>query len=332
MASLINFITTPAILPWFILCAVVLFERFWHLPIRLDPLAFIRLLGLRMAQRVCPDANSTSTAQSKIVQSRISGSLAPFMIVAPCLIILGIFREFVYYPQLFDAIILYVCIQFSSNIQQFKNIRRALLAGKKKLAKDLLSPLVLRDTSMLSEIGVSKAAIESLLLRFHYQALVCYFLFIIFGPFTMLTYRLCFELHLVWNPKIDAYREFGKPMEKLVMIFQWLPIRLNALLSVILSRGFKVIAYLKTQKLMKRINEAHGAILLRANHFSLDVNLSGAIFYNNKKIRRPKYIGRGEPSVAFMPNTMALINRVLFVNLLLLLLTCLIIGTVFTAI
>ena len=145
MDSLISFITTPAILPWFILCAVVLFERFWHLPTRVDPLAFVRLLGLRMAQRVCPDVTSTTRSQTTTTQFRISGSLAPFMLIAPNLIILVIFREFVYYPALFDAIILYVCIQFSSNIQQFKNIRRALLAGKKKLAKDLLSPLVLRD-------------------------------------------------------------------------------------------------------------------------------------------------------------------------------------------
>jgi len=121
-------------------------------------------------------------------------------------------------------------------------------------------------------------------------------------------------------------------MEKLVMIFQWLPIRLNALLSIILSRGFKVVSYLKTQKIAKRVNEAHGAILLRANHFSLDVNLSGAVFYNNKKVRRTKYIGRGEPSAAFMPNTLALINRVLVVNLLLLLLTCLIINAIFMVI
>jgi len=332
MDSLISFITTPAILPWFILCAVVLFERFWHLPTRVDPLAFVRLLGLRMAQRVCPDKNLTSTSQPKIMQSRISGSLAPFMIIAPNLIILVIFREFVYYPELFDAIILYMCIQFSSNIHQFQHIRRALLAGKKKLAKDLLSPMVLRETAMLSEVGVSKAAVESLLLRFHYQALVCYFLFIVFGPFTVLTYRLCYELHLVWNPKIDDYHEFGKPMEKLVMIFQWLPIRLNALLSVILSRGFKAIVYLRTQKLTKRATEPHGAILLRASHFALDVNLSGAVFYNDRKVRRTKYIGRGEPSAAFMPNTIALINRVLVVNLLLLLLTCLIINTIYSTI
>jgi adenosylcobinamide-phosphate synthase len=332
MQSLIDFITTPTILPWFILCAVVVFERFWHLPTRIDPLTLVRLLGLRMAQRVCPDTNSAAISHPNKAQSWISGSLAAFMLIAPNLIILVIFREFVYYPELFDAIILYLCIQFSSSIQGFQHIRRALLAGKKKLAKDLLSPMVLRETSMLSDVGVSKAAIETLLLRFHYQALVCYFLFIVFGPFTVLTYRLCYELHLVWNPKIDAYREFGRPMAKIVMIFQWLPIRLNALLSVVLSRGFKVITYLRTQKLTTRTNEPHGAILLRAHHYALDVNLSGAVFYNGKKVRRTKYVGRGEPSAAFMANAIALINRVLIVNLLLLLLTCLIINLLFTAI
>jgi adenosylcobinamide-phosphate synthase len=332
MDSLISFITTSAISPWFILCAVVVFERFWYLPTRINPLAFVRLLGTRMADRVCPNDSLAAKSLPKKTQFWISGSLAAFMIIMPNLLILVIFREFVYYPELFDAIILYLCIQFSSHIQRFQHIRQALLTGKKKLAKDLLAPMVLRETAMLSDVGVSKAAIETLLLRFHYQALVCSFLFIVFGPFTLLTYRLCYELHLVWNTKIDTYREFGKPVAKLVMFFQWLPIRLNSLLCIILNRGFTLFSYLKTQRLTSHWNESHGAILLRANHFALDVNLSGAVFYKGTKVRRAKYIGRGEPTAQFMPNVVAIINRVLAVNLLLLLLTCLIINTLFTSI
>ena len=332
MDSLISFITTPAISPWFILCAVVVFERFWHLPTRADPLTFVRLLGSRMADRVCPTDSLSEKSQYKKAQFWISGSLAAFMIITPNLLILVIFREFVYYPELFDAIILYLCIQFSSHIQRFQHIRRALLAGKKKLAKDLLAPMVLRETAMLSDIGVSKAAIESLLLRLHYQTLVCIFLFIVFGPFTLLIYRLCYELHLVWNTKIHTYREFGKPMAKLVMFFQWLPIRLNSLLSILQNRGLKIFSYLKTQRLTTHWNESHGAILLRANHFALDVNLSGAVFYNDTKVRRTKYIGRGEPTAQFMPNVVAIINRVIAINLLLLLLSCLIMNTIFNSI
>ena len=252
------------------------------------------------------------------------------MIIVPNLIILAIFREFVYYPALFDGILLYFCIQFSSNIQRFQHIRRSLVSGKKQLARDLLSPMVLRQTNVLSDVGISKAAIESIFLRFHYQALACYFLFIVFGPFTALCYRLCYELHLAWNTKQREFREFGKPVEKIVIICQWLPIRLNALLSVILSRGFKVFAYLRDEKLTKRWNEAHGGILLRAKHFALNVNLSGAVYYGETKVRRPKYIGRGEPTAQFMPNALATINRVLVLNLLLLLLTCLIINFMIT--
>lgn len=331
MDSLISFITTLAISPWFILCSVVVFERFWYLPTRTDPLAFVRFLASRMADKVCPTDSLSAESQPRKTQFWISGLLAAFMIITPNLLILVIFREFVYYPELFDAIILYVCIQFSSHIQRFQHIRRALLEGKKKLARDLLTPMVLRETAMLSDVGVSKAAIETLLLRFHYQALVCFFLFIVFGPFTLLTYRLCYELHLVWNTKIDTYSEFGKPIAKLVMFFQWLPIRLNSLLSIILNQGFKISSYLKTQRLMTHWNESHGAILLRANHFALDVNLSGAVFYKNTKVRRTKYIGRGEPTAQFMPNVVAIINRLLAVNLLLLLLTYLIINILFNS-
>ncbi len=322
MDKVISFISNPAFLPWFILCGVVVFERFWQLPARLDPLAFIRFLALRMAQRVCPAA-STSTSKTQLW---ISGSLASFMLVMPLILILAIFREFVHYPELFDACILYLSIQFSSHIQRFQQIRRALAAGKKKLSKELLAPMVLRETSMLSDIGISKAAIEALVLRFHYQSLVCLFLFIVIGPITALTYRLCFELHLVWNTKVPAYREFGKPAAKLCSMFQWIPVRLNALLSIFLSKGFMIFAYLKVNRLAKRWFETNGAILLRAHHFAFNINLSGAVYYQESKVRRIKFIGKEEPTVQFMPNAIALINRVLIVNLLLLLLTCLIIN------
>lgn len=330
MDSLISFVTSPAILPWFILCAVVIFERFWFLPTRLDPMTFVRLLALRMAERVCPKPFvKTKSASQETPKSQfwISGALAAFMIIVPNLIILLIFREFVYYPELFDAVILYLCIQFSSNIQRFQHIRRALIAGKKKLARNLLAPMVLRETAILSDVGVSKAAIESVILRFHYQALICFFLFIVFGPITTLAYRLCYELHIVWNTKIETYSEFGKPMAKLVMLFQWLPIRLNALLTVVISRGLKIFAYVRRYRLATSWNEGHGAIILRASHFALDTNLSGAVFYSKIKVRRTKYIGQGEPTALFMPNALAVINRLLFVNLLLLLLTCLIINS-----
>lgn len=332
MDSVISIITSPHIQPWFILCAVVLFERFWPLPIRLDPMAFVRLLGQRMADRVCPKTEPASSGQQhKIPKTQywVSGSLAAFMIVVPNIIILIIFREFVYYPELFDACLLYLCIQFSAHIQRFQLIRRTLSSGKKNLSKELLAPMVLRETTMLSDIGVSKAAIESLFLRFHYQALVCFFLFIVVGPFAALSYRLCYELHLVWNTKLSEFQEFGKPMAKICQFFQWFPIRLNAFLSVFLSRGFGVFSYLRKGKLSNKWNEAHGAILLRAHHFALDVNLSGAVYYQKQKVRRQKYIGKGEPNSTFMPNALALLNRVLIVNLLLLLLTCLIINSLF---
>lgn len=323
MDKVISFISSPVFLPWFILFGVVIFERFWPLPSRFDPLVFIRFLAQRMAQRVCPSKNA-STHKS---QFWISGSLAAFMIIVPFILILAIFREFVFYPELFDACILYFSIQFSSHIHRFQQIKRALAADKKTLSKELLAPMVLRETNILSSIGISKAAVESLILRFHYQALVCMFLFILIGPIATLSYRLCYELHLVWNTKIPAYREFGKPVAKLCYLFQWLPVRLNALLSVFLSKGFTVFTYLNELRIDKNLFKSHGALLLRAHQFAFDINLSGPVYYQKLKVQRTKFISKGEPAVQFMPNALALINRVLIVNLLLLLLTCLITNT-----
>jgi adenosylcobinamide-phosphate synthase len=54
--------------------------------------------------------------------------------------------------------------------------------------------------------------------------------------------------------------------------------------------------------------------------------MSGAVYYQQTKVRRTKFLGNGEPTFQFMPNIIALVNRVLIVNLLLLLLTSLILN------
>jgi adenosylcobinamide-phosphate synthase len=327
MDILLNIITHPALEPWLILCAVVCFERIWPLPTRVDPMSFVRFLGERMASRVKPKTSAPNS------QHAISGTLAAFMIIAPNLVILIIFREFVYYPALFDACILYICLQFSSHLQRSQQIRKAQILEKKSLSKSLLAPMVLRETDMLSEVGVTKATVEGLLLRFHYQSIVTWFWFILLGPFTALTYRVCYELHHSWNTKLPQYEYFGKAVATFVFILQWLPIRLSAFISIFIARGVRIVTYIRQHRIARSISETQGAIVLRACHYALDINLSGPLFYRNtkhsdaNKYRRTKYIGKGEPREIVISNTIALINRISVVFLLLLLLFCLALHT-----
>ncbi len=323
----LSIISHPALQPWLILCAVLCFERIWPLATRVDPMSFVRFLGERMAVKVQPKQGAPKN------QHVISGALAAFMIIAPNLAILIIFREFVYYPALFDACILYVCLQFSTYIKRSQQIKKALKLKKKSLSKSLLKPMVLRETEMLSEVGVTKATIESLLLRFHYQAIVVWFWFILLGPFTALTYRVCYELHHSWSTKLPQYEYFGKPVAKFVFVLQWVPIRLSAFLAVFIAKGVGVVTYIRKYRIARSISETQGAIVLRACHFALNTNLSGPLFYRDKskaeanKYRRNKYIGDGEPRPIAVSSSLALINRITVVFLLLLLLFCLALHT-----
>lgn len=323
MDVFLSTITHPALQSWLILCGVVCAERIWPLPTRVDPMSFVRFLGERMAAKVKPKPNAPKN------QHLISGALAAFMIIAPNLAILIIFREFVYYPTLFDACILYICLQFSTNIHRSQQIRKAQVLEKKSLSKSLLAPMVLRETEMLSEIGVTKATVESLLLRFHYQSIVTWFWFILLGPFTALTYRVCYELHQSWNTKLPQYTYFGKAVAKFVFVLQWVPIRLSAFIAVFIAKGIGISTYLRNHRIARSIAETQGAIVLRACHFALGINLSGPLFYRSSKLneaskyRRTKYIGKGEPRAIVIANAIALINRITIVFLLLLLLFCL---------
>jgi adenosylcobinamide-phosphate synthase len=317
---------SPAIQPWLVMLCVLILERIIQFPTRVDPMAFVSFLGERMAHKVLPKGKVPSQ------QHIISGGLGAFLIVVPTLLILIIFREFVYYPALFDGLILYISIQFSRHTARFFQIMRALNSGKKSLAKELLQPMVLRDTAPLSEIGISKAAIEALTLRYHYQVGVTLFWYILVGPFAALTYRACYELHQSWNPKLQKYQHFGLVVTKVCSFFQWLPVRLLAMLTVVSSRGLKIFHYMSTLKISKSFRESKGAILIRPTHYVLNANLSGALFYNGIKYRRPKYIGRGEPKSAFMPNAVSVINRTTITFVAILLPLCILTHTFFSLI
>ncbi|MBF7074933.1 cobalamin biosynthesis protein [Glaciecola sp. MH2013] len=322
MDTFLNLISLTSIQNWLILVAVLAFERSIQIPVRMDPMAFVNFLGQRMAIKVLPAKSASSQ------QHIISGALGAFLIIVPFLVILVIFREFVYYPQLFDALLLYISIQFSRNSARFLQVRKALLLEKKTLARELLQPMVLRDTKVLSTIGVSKAAIEAVSLRYYYQLGVTLFWFALLGPFAALSYRCCYELHHSWNTKVVKYRYFGLVVAKICSFLQWLPVRLLAVLAIISGRGFGLFIYLKKHRISRSFRETKGAILLRASHFALNTHLSGALYYGKTKYRRSNYLGRAEPNASFMPMAISILNRVTILYIFVLLLLCVIIQTI----
>lgn len=280
-------LSQPALQTLWIVLVVVLAEKLWVWPDKYHPLSFFRLLASRLADKVHPGLHHTP------YQQRLSGSLAPLVLLAPILICVGLFIGLAEYPQFFDALLLYLAIRFQPILQTMRHVQGALAANKKALARDFSRALLLRETHLLTSMGLSKAVIEAGLKRFLYQFCTPLFWFLLFGGIGALSYRLLYEFSQVWNPKQLRFQYFGAPLSGLCRLLQWLPARLGMLALVAAEQP---LGAMRAKRRLSGGVSAPTRLLAYAGG-ALGVELGGPAIYDGRKRRWPKVGGMREARV-----------------------------------
>jgi adenosylcobinamide-phosphate synthase len=285
--------TDPVLQPIGLLGVVMLVETLWVWPGKFHPLSFARLLARRMADKVHP-----STERSEL-QQKISGSLAILMLLLPLAIVLVIFTSMVPFALFFDALLLLVALQYQTLVKCSQKVAKALSQENKVLARQTLAHMVLRETERLSPIGIAKATIESLLLRFAQQYFSVIFYYFIFGGIGALCYRFIYELSHCWNIKIHRYKSFGYPAAKIMRIVQFIPVRLYGLIFM-LAQNFSsgLAAWRNGSK-----NICSHVWLLTAQGGALGIELGGPAYYNSQKNRLSKCGGQRQVRFADIQRT-----------------------------
>ena len=312
MHSVINTLLSELFLPFWVLLLVVFIERYLPWPDKYHPISFIKLLATGIQAKVLsPERNS-------IGQQKISGTLACIIVLLPFCTLLEVFKYLSEYPVFFEALMLVVALRFQDIPKQTRRISAALTKQQKMLARHALSQIVLRETDNMSPLGMVKANVESLLLRYSYQYCSVIFWYLLTGGVGALIYRLLYELSLCWNNKLSRFKYFGQPVRGIVNILQWLPSKL-ASLSVVVAVN---------------INQGSAALFQRAsyqnNHLfilnlcgaSLGVELGGPAYYEQQKVRTRKSGGNRQIILADNARTLAAINRATWVWLTLYFMGC----------
>lgn len=276
----------PLLQPLWVVLLAVLIERLWLWPVAYHPLSFFRLLASRMADKV----NHRGT---DCYQQRISGTLAPLVLLAPILICIGLFITLAEYPVFFDGVLLLVAIYFKPVLRNLKRAESALNRNKKALARDLGATLLLRQTESLSPMGLSKALTETTLLRFFYQFCTPLFWYFIGGGLAALCYRILYEFSQVWNTRQPGFRCFGQPVAIVVTAFQVLPVYL-ALFTLMLAEN--ISGALAGSRALNRGCCFHSRILALAGG-ALKLQLGGPVYYGGQKYRTPKCGGNRLPQI-----------------------------------
>ena len=170
----------------------------------------------------------------------------------------------------------------------------------------------------MSSLGMVKANIESILLRYSYQYCAVIFWYLIAGGVGALTYRLIYELSLCWNNKLLKFRHFGQPARHIVNILQWLPSKL-ACLSIV----FVVNISQGTKALFQRISyQCNHLFILNLCGASFGIELGGPAYYEQQKVRSSKCGGNRPVILSDNTRAIAATNRATWVWLTLYFMGC----------
>ena len=266
---------------------MITLSSLFPLPQSYQPLLVVRQAAHGLANRV----NKSGYSKQQLF---ISGSLAMLVLVLPLLALAAAFASLSEWPEFWHALLLYCCLDWQNQRQQALLLSESIEKQQLSLARDLIKPLVLRQSQQLSEVGLCKASIESLTLRLAKQWVGVLFWFLIGGGLAALAYRLLLELQQSWNPKQPGFAEFGQPVSRLLALAAWLPQLLTGVLLAILqnwraSRYYRELAKAGDYTLPQRW-------LLAASSAALQRNLAGPRYYSNTKQRRIRFGPATEPN------------------------------------
>jgi adenosylcobinamide-phosphate synthase len=108
-------------------------------------------------------------------------------------------------------------------------VRDALLAGDLELARRRVAMMVGRDTALLDQKGVARAAVESVAENTSDGVTAPLFYGILFGPAGAWLYKASNTLDSMFGYRNERYREFGWASARFDDLLNWLPARLTVL-------------------------------------------------------------------------------------------------------
>jgi adenosylcobinamide-phosphate synthase len=287
-----------------VLLSVVLLKIILSIFVIKEPLHLFKLFCTLLAKKVNNPNNSIS-------QQKIAGLIGIITTVVPIVIILWLFEDFIEVTWLWQCFLLYLALGSFGITRLSMKIAKALIANQSYEAKQLISPLVLRETDKLSTLGLSKATIELQLLQSIQQCFVVSFYFLIAGPLGALTFRLLLEIHYSWNIKQLHFKAFGKHIDWIIKLLQWLPTRLFVFGLMLGTLGKNFILF--WQLIKKHFFKLSNSIALYGLALAINKKLGGVVIYDNNKLRRLSFNDQArEPEPYDIINAVKRVNQVLY--------------------
>lgn len=277
MTSLVSDLYLPSLLVLWLAVAV---DALWRWPQSTHPLTFMRYLIKQMGHKVLP------SSQYGPSQHYISGTLAAVVLLSPLIVCLAVLVYMAEYPVFFEAVIVVSLLDFGYQRQQYNKVLASVGRNKKSLAREMVKTITARQCHTLTDIGIAKAAIESLYLKFLYLYCGVIFYFVFFGPIAALIYRLLLLTSWQWHYRNEGMQHFAQPVRKLVSILVIPPALFGALATLLVSNPIKGITAMRRARQKDKTS-----LLLALLGGALNIKLGGPAIYANKKYRNARVGG-----------------------------------------
>ncbi|MCG7531293.1 cobalamin biosynthesis protein [Psychrobium sp. MM17-31] len=246
---------------------------------------------------------SKKTGKGSKSQQRLAGVIASFIMLFIGMSITIAILYFATYTWFFEVIFLLLAINSNSLLTHCRRIYHSLRYDKKNLAREQLNQICVRDTHALSSMGIVKGTIEGAVQKFSLHYVSPILIYLLFGPFALVSYGLIYSLSQHWNPKKQKFREFGLLPSQLMAMISLLFNCLSALLIGLLF-GIKHLS------LKRNSWHRYGAgALLTTTANAMNRELGGAVMYDKLKIRRPKLGTRIHPENSDLVDLVRLIKK-----------------------
>jgi adenosylcobinamide-phosphate synthase len=220
-----------------------------------------------------------------------------FAFVTPILLIVVLcycFSLIALYPQWLGGGVLYLCLD-TRTTKRAQRICLLLAQEQKSTARQLLARTLVRETANLSPVGIAKACIDSTSLNTFRHFYVVLFLYLLFGPLVMLTYKLMLLADRAWRQVLQPDAAYMQVLQKGIYLFELLPLRSHIFLLALTLKRQKVAHYIKHYaNYFYQKNSGWVLSLFAAN---LEVQLCGPCIYHSKRYEKMR-LGLGKQPLA----------------------------------
>jgi adenosylcobinamide-phosphate synthase len=200
-----------------------------------------------------------------------------------------------YFGIIIESVMSYQCLASKGLYTESMKVYRALKERGLEAGREAVSMIVGRDTASLDEIGVTKAAVETVAENTSDGVIAPMIYLAIGGPILGMAYKAINTMDSMIGYKNDRFYDFGKYAAKLDDIVNYIPARISALLMIFscmfLGSGFSMSNAFRIFK-RDRFNHAspNSAQTESACAGALGIRLAGPASYFGKIVDKP-FIG-----------------------------------------